>query len=155
MRHRKIGRKLGRNSTHRKAMFANMLASLIEHGRIETTEAKAKELRRIAERTITWATSLGDLLTADRDKLSKEERAKIVHHIRMAGRKLKNREMLLKLFNEVGPRFVGRPGGYTRVIRHYKTRHGDGARLAFIELLPEEETESASAGGEETAEQSK
>ena len=154
MRHRKIGRKLGRNSAHRKAMFSNMLASLVEHGRIETTEAKAKELRRIAERTITWATSLGDLLTADRDKMSPEDRAKVVHHIRMAGRVLKDREMLLKLFNEVAPRFVGRPGGYTRIIHHYKRRHGDGAPLAFIELLPEEETESGATEGE-TAEQSK
>ncbi len=148
MRHRKIGRKLGRNSTHRKAMFSNMLASLVEHGRIETTAAKAKELRRMAERTITWATSLGDLLTADREKMSAEDRAKVVHHIRMAGRTLRNREMLLKLFNEVGPRFVGRPGGYTRIIHHYKRRHGDNAPLAFIELLSEEETEAGAEGDE-------
>ena len=123
-------------------MFSNMVASLIEHERIQTTEAKAKELRRIAERTITWATSLGDLLTMERDKMTPEQRAKLVHHIRMARRTLKDKAMLRKLFEEIGPRYVGRPGGYTRIILHWKRRHGDGAPLAFVELLPEEEVQS-------------
>ncbi len=143
MRHRKVGRKLGRNSAHRKAMFSNMVASLIEHERIETTHAKAKELRRIAERTITWATSLGDLLTMDREKMSREQRAKLVHHVRMARRTLKDKVLLKKLFEEIGPRYLGRPGGYTRIIPHWKRRRGDGAPLAFVELLPEEETGSS------------
>ncbi len=143
MRHRKAGRKLGRTAAHRKAMFSNMVASLIEHERILTTQAKAKELRRLAEKTITWATSLGDLLTMDREKMSPEQRAKLVHHIRMARRTLKDKVLLQKLFEEIGPRYLGRPGGYTRIIRHWKNRRGDGAPLVFVELLPEEETEGS------------
>ena len=77
MRHQKSGRKLNRNSSHRKAMFSNMVASLIIHERIETTEAKAKELRKYIERAIAWGTRVGDLLAKDTKSLSKTERAKI------------------------------------------------------------------------------
>lgn len=135
MRHQKSGRKLNRNSSHRKAMFSNMVASLIKHGRIETTEAKAKELRRFAEPTINWAVSVADLEMKGRKKQSDDEKAKIVHAIRMAKRVCKDGDALDKLFHEVGPGFVNRPGGYTRIL---KTRHrvGDAAPMAFVELMP-------------------
>ncbi len=138
MRHQKSGRRLGKNATHRKAMWSNMVASLITHERIETTEAKAKELRRIAERTMTWATSLGTLLGKDPDERSQEEVAKYVHHVRMARRVLKDKSALDRLFTEVAPRFVDDEGkyegGYTRVIKT-RRRKGDGALLAFVELI--------------------
>jgi len=125
-------------------MWSNMVASLVEHGRIKTTEAKAKELRRIAEKTITWATSLGDILTTERDKLTADERSKLVHHVRMAKRVLRDKDTLKKLFDEVGPQLVGRPGGYTRIIRHYRFRHGDNAAMAYIEILGQDEVDEES-----------
>ena len=138
MRHQKSGRRLGRNATHRKAMWSNMVASLITHERIETTEAKAKELRRIAERTMTWATSLGTLLGKDPDARSSDEAAKYVHHVRMARRVLRDKSALDRLFTEVAPRFVDDDGkyegGYTRIIKT-RRRKGDGALLAFVELI--------------------
>ena len=134
MRHRKSGRKLNRNSSHRKAMFSNMVASLVTHGRIETTEAKAKELRRIADRTINWGVGVADLLAAETKALSQEERARLVHARRMARRVLKDVDALGKLFNEIAPRFAGRPGGYTRILKT-RTRRGDAAPMAFIELV--------------------
>lgn len=134
MRHRKSGRKLNRNSSHRKAMFSNMVASLIEHGRIHTTVAKAKELRGIAERTINWSVGVSDLIGKDPEKLDPKERMQIVHAKRMARRVLKNTDVLDKLFDEVGPRFEGRPGGYTRVLKTVN-RRGDAAPMALIELV--------------------
>src|SRR5437867_4084391 len=134
MRHQKHGRKLGRHSSHRKAMWSNMVASLIEHERIQTTDAKAKELRRIAERTINWSTQLGDLLTRDAEKLDAADRARVVHAMRMARRVVKQGGALRKLFDEVGPRFVGRPGGYTRVLK-IGNRHGDAAPVSIVELV--------------------
>ncbi len=151
MRHRKSGRRLGRTAPHRRVLFSNMTTSLIQHGRIKTTVAKAKELRKIAEKTITWAVSLGSVLTAERDKLSKDESAKLLHHIRMAKRVVKDRDVLKKLFDEVGPRFAGRPGGYTRIIKASTPRRGDAAPMAYVELLPEEETGGASSAKEETS----
>jgi large subunit ribosomal protein L17 len=133
MRHQKSGRKFSRPSSHRNAMFSNMLASLITYERIETTEPKAKELRGLAERTISWGTSVNGLITKPEAQRSVDEKAAIVHAVRMAGRELKSREALRKLFNEVAPRFVGRPGGFTRVLKT-RTRHGDNAPMAFIEL---------------------
>ena len=137
MRHRKAGRKLGRSASHRRAMFANMVSALIRHGRITTTEAKAKELRRVAERAVNWGVSLGELLNADRDKLDADERARVVHHMRMARRVVRDRDALQKLFNEVAPRFVGRlpGGGYTRVIKLARKRRGDGACMAIVEFI--------------------
>ena len=140
MRHRKSGRRLGRTAPHRRALYSNMTTSLIRHGRIKTTVTKAKELRRVAEKTITWATSLGEILTSEKDKLSKEDQAKFVHHVRMAKRVVKDKEMLKKLFEEVGPQFLDRPGGYLRIIRTSGVRRGDAAPMAFVELLIEEET---------------
>lgn len=118
MRHRAKGRQLSRTSSHRRALLNNMATSLFEHERIVTTEAKAKELRPFAEKLITLARR-GDL-----------------HARRLVERKVKNREVLSKLFAEIGPRFAGRPGGYTRILK-LGHRPGDGADQARIELLAE------------------
>lgn len=135
MRHQKSGRRLNKNAPHRKAMFSNMVASLIKHGRIETTEAKAKELRRFAEPTINWAVSVADIEMKGRKKQSDDDKAQIVHAMRMAGRILKDGDALTKLFHEIGPGFLSRPGGYTRVLKT-RNRVGDAAPMAFVELLP-------------------
>ena len=134
MRHQKHGRTLGRHSDHRKAMWSNMVCSLIVHERVKTTDAKAKELKRIAERAINWSASLGDVLTKDRDKLDTEDRARIVHAMRMARRVVKQHDALSKLFDEVGPRFIGRQGGFTRVLK-LGHRHGDAAPVSLVELV--------------------
>ena len=134
MRHRKSGRKLNRNSPHRKAMFSNMVASLIMHGRIETTVAKAKELRGIADRTITWGVKVSDIIGKDPKKLEQTDRMRIVHAKRMARRVLKDKDALTTLFDEVGPRYDNRPGGYTRILKT-RNRRGDAAPMAFIELV--------------------
>ena len=137
MRHRKSGRKLGRSSSHRKALFSNMVAALVRCGRIHTTEAKAKELRSIADRTINWGVSVHELVDQEPDKLSRDDRAKIVHAKRMAQRVLKDQEALDKLFSEVAPRVADRPGGYTRVLKT-GNRRGDAAPMAFIEIVGHE-----------------
>ncbi len=142
MRHRKSGRKLGRNSSHRKAMFSNLLAALVTHGRIETTEAKAKELRGIADRTINWGVSVSELLAKQESELSTTERVKLVHARRMAQRVLKDGEALKKLFDEVAPKLSGRPGGYTRVLKT-RNRRGDAAPMAFIELVTQSDEAQA------------
>ncbi len=116
MRHRKQGRQLGRTASHRRAVLRNMAASLFVHERVVTTEAKAKELRPYAERLITWARR-GDL-----------------HARRQVERHLKERQVTGRLFAEIGPRFAGRPGGYTRIVK-LGHRSGDGAEMARIELL--------------------
>jgi len=116
MRHMKSGRKLNRNSSHRKAMFRNMASSLIEHEIIKTTVPKAKELRRVAEPLIT---------------LAKEDS---VAHRRLAFDRLRDREVVTKLFNELGPRYVDRPGGYLRIMK-CGYRAGDNAPMAFVELV--------------------
>ena len=134
MRHQKAGRKLGRTSSHRHAMFCNMLSSLVMHERIETTDAKAKELKRLADRTISWGTSVNDLLAKGRDKLDGDEKARVVHAMRMAGRFLRQRKALDKLFGEVAPRFRGRTGGFTRVLKT-RVRIGDAAPMSFVELV--------------------
>ncbi len=118
MRHRAKGRQLSRTSTHRRAMLNNMATSLFEHGRVVTTEAKAKELRPFAEKLITLARR-GDL-----------------HARRLVQRKIKDRETLSRLFSEIGPRFAARPGGYTRILK-LGHREGDGADIARIELRAE------------------
>ena len=118
MRHRAKARQLSRTSTHRRAMLANMATSLFRHDRIETTEAKAKELRPYAERLITLARR-GDL-----------------HARRLVERKIKDREVTHRLFAELGKRFAARPGGYTRIVK-LRHRPGDGADVARIELLSE------------------
>ncbi len=134
MRHQKSGRKFGRNSAHRRAMFRNMVTSLIEHERITTTEAKAKELRRHAEKTITKPLRLGDVLTKPREERSPEEQGRYVHALRMAGRTVRTRAALQKLFREVAPKMKGRNGGYTRIIKVGR-RPGDAAPMAIVELV--------------------
>ena len=116
MRHRNKGRKLSRTHTHRKALLRNLATSLFRHGRIETTTAKAKELRPVAERLITLARR-GD-----------------VHARRLAGRKIQDRDVLGKLFDDIAPRYAERPGGYTRILK-LGTRKGDGAEMSLIELV--------------------
>jgi large subunit ribosomal protein L17 len=118
MRHRAKGRQLSRTASHRKALLNNLATSLFQHGRIVTTTAKAKELRPFAERLITLARR-GDL-----------------HARRLAARRIKDRTVLARLFDEIGPRFAGRPGGYTRILR-LGHRGGDAADTAQIELLAE------------------
>jgi large subunit ribosomal protein L17 len=118
MRHRAKGRQLSRTSSHKRAMLNNMATSLFEHGRVVTTEAKAKELRPFAEKLITLARR-GDL-----------------HARRLVERRIKDRDTLGKLFSEIGPRFAARPGGYTRILK-LGHRPGDGADVARIELLAE------------------
>ena len=116
MRHRESGRKLNRNSSHRKAMFRNMAISLIEHEMIKTTLPKAKELRRIAEPLITMAKI---------DTVAKR---------RLAFSRLRDRNIVTKLFNELGPRYKERPGGYLRILK-CGFRAGDKAAMAIVELV--------------------
>ncbi len=122
MRHRKTGRQLNRNSSHRKAMFSNMATSLFRHELIKTTLPKAKELRGFAEPLI----SLSKL-----DTVSKR---------RMAFASLRDREAVTKLFNELGPRYRDRPGGYLRIIK-CGFRVGDSAPMAYVELVDRPEQE--------------
>ena len=133
MRHRNSGRKLGRKSSHRSAMYNNLVTSLILHGRIETTEAKAKELRAYADSTIQWSVDVVALL-AKGDKVTAQERAKLLHARRMARQTIKTREAMERLFNEVGPHFAQRKGGYTRMLKT-RNRKGDAAPMAFVELV--------------------
>ena len=119
MRHLKSGRKLGRNSSHRKAMYRNMVTSLMVHGRIRTTEAKAKELRRIADRVITLGkrvppSALEGLKGAEFDSA----RARRIHNIRRARKWVHDKSALSKVFTDYAEHFKERPGGYTRI---YKT----------------------------------
>ena len=138
MRHRKAGRKLGMDASARKAMFRNMVTSLLERGQIRTTQAKAKELRRFAERVISIgkrAPSAGDL-----DGLAGEElrsaKANRVAAIRRARVWVNNDEAMKKIFGEYADRFRERPGGYTRVVKTGK-RAGDNAPMAVILLVDE------------------
>ena len=133
MRHRNHGRKLGRTSTHRDALFANLVTSLFLHGRIETTEAKAKELRRFADATIGWGVSVSELV-AKGEKMSAAEKVKVVHAKRMARKTVRTREAMERLFEVIGPHFAERNGGYTRVLKT-RIRKGDAAPMAFVELV--------------------
>ncbi len=127
MRHRWSGRKLGRTSAHRQALLRNLVTALLEHETIETTDAKAKEVRRVAERMITLG-KRGDL-----------------HARRMALRVVRTKEVTTKLFDELAPRFRERPGGYTRVLK-VRRRVGDAAPMSMIELVDRELKGGSSAG---------
>ena len=116
MRHKKSGRKLGRNSSHRKAMFRNMAASLVRHEQIKTTVPKAKELRRVVEPLIT---------------LAKEDS---VANRRLAFNRVRDKEVVGKLFQDIGPRFKDRPGGYLRILKT-GPRPGDAAPMAIVQLV--------------------
>jgi large subunit ribosomal protein L17 len=133
MRHRKSGRKLGRNASHRNALFNNLVTSLLTYGRIETTEPKAKELRKFADETISWGISV-HALVAKGDKATPAERAQVVHARRMARQTVKTRDALDRLFSEIGPHFASRKGGYTRLLKT-RVRKGDAAPMAFVELV--------------------
>lgn len=134
MRHRKSGRPLGRNSAHRTAMYRNMVTSLLEHERITTTEAKAKELRRFVERTITRGLSVHAILAKPEGERTVTEKASVVHAYRMAGRLVRSRDVLDKLFTEIATRYAKGGGGYTRIVKTVP-RIGDAARMAIIELV--------------------
>jgi large subunit ribosomal protein L17 len=121
MRHNKSGRRLGRNSSHRAAMMRNMVTSLLEHEKITTTDARAKELRKVVDRMITFG-KRGDL-----------------HARRQAGKVIRDRKVVGKLFELIGPRYKDRPGGYTRIIK-LANRAGDNASQVIIELVEEEFT---------------
>ena len=135
MRHRKAGRKLGRNSSHRKAMFSNMVTSLLKHGQIKTTLAKAKELRRHVEPIITLAgkhapSAIEQLSEADQ----KSAQLSRLHAVRQASRVVNDRDVLKVLFSDYAERYQSRPGGYTRVIKA-GFRPGDAAPMAYIQLV--------------------
>jgi large subunit ribosomal protein L17 len=116
MRHHRAGKKLGRDASHRKALYANLAGSLIEHGRIKTTEAKAKAVRPFAEQMITLG-KRGDL-----------------HARRLALAELRSQDVVHVLFAEVAPRFADRPGGYTRIVK-LGPRPGDAADMVYLELV--------------------
>jgi large subunit ribosomal protein L17 len=116
MRHARTGKKLGRDSSHRKALYSNLTCSLIEHGRIRTTEAKAKAVKPFAEQMITLGRR-GDL-----------------HARRQALAKLRSQEVVHKLFADVGPRMADRPGGYSRIVK-LGHRQGDAAEMVYLELV--------------------
>ena len=116
MRHRRAGRKLGRDSAHRRALYANLAGALIEHGRIRTTEAKAKEVRPIVEQMITLG-KRGDVSAQ-----------------RQAVAFLRSKGLAHTLFADVAPRFADRPGGYTRIVK-IGPRQGDAAQMAYLELV--------------------
>jgi len=125
MRHRVHARKLGRSPSHRQAMYRNLVTSLLQHERVETTDAKAKELRRLADRMITLG-KRGDL-----------------HARRRALRVIREKDVAAKVFGELADRFKDRPGGYTRVLKT-RTRVGDAAALSIVELVgPIESAEAA------------
>lgn len=126
MRHRNSGRNLSRTSSHRKAMFKNMMVSLLRHEMIKTTVPKAKELRRFMEPLIT---------------LAKED---TLHARRLAFTRLRDREMVLKLFSDIAPHFKTRPGGYLRILK-CDFRKGDNAPMAVVELVGRREDDTAAA----------
>jgi large subunit ribosomal protein L17 len=128
LRHQKAGRKLGRDAAHRKALYANLAVALIEHGRIKTTVAKAKEVRPIAEQMIT----LG-------------KRGDVAAH-RQAVAFLRSKPVAHKLFAEVAPRFADRPGGYTRIVK-LGPRQGDAAEMAYLELVDHVPARVSAASG--------
>jgi large subunit ribosomal protein L17 len=116
MRHQRSGKKLGRTSAHRKALYSNLAGALIEHGRIQTTEAKAKAVKPFAEKMITLG-KRGDL-----------------HARRQALAALRSNDVVHRLFADIAPRFTERPGGYTRIVR-LGQRQGDAAEMVYLELV--------------------
>ena len=148
MRHLNAGRKFGRNSSHRRAMFRNLAANLVLHERIETTDEKAKELRRVVERLITKAARLGAVAHTPNADLKPLDRAKRLHAQRVVGAFLprfgtrtvdgeaKKIDLVEKVFLELAKRFQGRPGGYTRIVK-LGLRRGDGASMSIIEFVGE------------------
>ncbi|KYG09485.1 50S ribosomal protein L17 [Sorangium cellulosum] len=143
MRHKKAGRQFGRDTSSRRAMLRNLTANLITHERIETTDAKAKELRRVAERLITKATRLGKVAYTAHAELSPGDRARRLHAERLVGSYIprwgvatdgKKVDIIAKVMIDLSKRFEGRPGGYTRIIK-LGPRRGDNAPMSLIEFI--------------------
>ncbi len=155
MRHRKAGRQFGRNTSHRRAMLRALTANLVAHERIETTDAKAKELRRVAERMITRAVRLGPVAYTPADQLSVADRAR--RHAAQSqmgrflrrfgtvgdGADLKKIDLVEKVFLELAKRFKDRPGGYTRIVKLGR-RRGDNAPMSIIEFVDRDQGEGGS-----------
>jgi large subunit ribosomal protein L17 len=160
MRHRKQGRQFGRNTSHRRAMFRALTANLVLHERIETTDAKAKELRRVAERLLSQAIRLGNVAFTSGDKLSPADKARRLAAQRQVGRFLqrfgvadngkesRKVDLVEKVFVDLAKRFQGRPGGYTRIIK-LGPRRGDNAPMCLIEFV-----QSGESAASEVAENS-
>ena len=127
MRHRRAGKKLGRDSAHRRALYSNLAGALIEHGRIKTTQAKAKAVKPFAEQMITLG-KRGDL-----------------HARRLALAELRSQDVVHQLFADVAPRFADRPGGYTRIVK-LGPRLGDAAEMVYLELVDYEPAGASPAG---------
>jgi large subunit ribosomal protein L17 len=158
MRHKKAGRQFGRNSSHRRAMLRALTANLIAHERIETTDAKAKELRIVAERVITKARRLGAIAYTPNDQLSLADRArrhatqkevaKFLQRFSVVtkGEEHKQIDLLEKVFVELAKRYQTRAGGYTRIIK-VGNRRGDNAPISIIELVGENDSRPKPAAG--------
>jgi large subunit ribosomal protein L17 len=154
MRHGKSGRQFGRNTSHRRAMLRALTANLVAHERIETTDAKAKELRRVAERLITRAIRLGDVAYTPHDKLSIADRARRQAAQQQVGTFLRRFQvtqdggestkvdLIEKVFVDLAKRFKSRPGGYTRIIKLGR-RRGDNAPMSIIEFVDKGEPRAA------------
>jgi large subunit ribosomal protein L17 len=159
MRHRNAGRKFDRNTSSRRAMLRNLTANLVLHEKIETTDAKAKELRRVAERLISKAKRLGEVAYTAQDQLSAKDKARRLHVARLvaayiprfgvktdAGVPTKV-DLVEKVMLDLAKRYAKRPGGYTRIVK-FGPRRGDNAPMSLIELLAAEPDEGGA--GEET-----
>ena len=160
MRHKNAGRKFDRNTSSRRAMFRNLTANLVLHERIETTDAKAKELRRVAERLLTKAIRLGEVAYTMGDKLSEADKARRLHAKRLVAAYIprfvtkiekggveKRVDLVEKVFLDLAKRFKGRAGGYTRIVK-FGPRRGDNAPISMIEFVGDlsEATAEAPAG---------
>lgn len=156
MRHRKSGRQFSRNTSHRRAMLRALTANLVAHERIETTEAKAKELRRVAERMITRARRLGEVAYTPFDKLTVADRARrqaaqrqMARFLRRfavvgQGESVKKIDLVEKVFIDLAKRFKDRPGGYTRIMKLGR-RRGDNAPMTLIEFVSDADSAAAKA----------
>jgi large subunit ribosomal protein L17 len=163
MRHKNSGRKFDRNTSSRRAMFRNLAANLVLHERIETTDAKAKELRRVAEKLISRAKRIGKLAYTKHDDLSAGDQAKRLAAQRVVGSfvtrfgtrveadgESKKVDLVEKIFCDLAKRFEKRAGGYTRIIK-FGPRRGDGAQMSLIEFVDEgAPVEAKEAGGGKT-----
>lgn len=151
MRHRKDHRKLSRTASHRNAMLRNQVTSLFTYGRIETTVAKAKESRRLAERLITYVKRGDARSAATTDEKAKQ--ASQVHARRLVARYVRTQDIVKKLFDDIVPNFEGRQGGYTRILRT-RIRPGDAGKMAILELVKSEEQIKAERAALVAAEES-
>jgi large subunit ribosomal protein L17 len=164
MRHKNSGRKFDRNTSSRRAMLRNLTANLILHERIETTDAKAKELRRVAERLITKARRLGSVAFTPQAELSPADRARRLAASRLiaayiprfgvrveAGGATTRVDLVEKVLLNLAKRYAARPGGYTRIVK-FGPRRGDGAPVSLVELIgDQDQEEEASKGGAKAA----